>query len=88
MKRNTVSMIGAFIAWVARAAIPLDAVKNMAKLRMLDDRHVRSLGRWGTPCPAAALAAWRTPDFRAPLHHFAGHRQAAPHQLRFHAKKN
>lgn len=48
--RNPVPMIGAFIAWVALAAIPLDAVENMAMLRMLDHGASDALARLATWC--------------------------------------
>ena len=47
---NPVSMIGAFVAWAVLAAIPLDAVENLAMLRMLDDGAGEALAKLASWC--------------------------------------
>ena len=47
---NPVPMIGAFVAWAVLAAIPLDAVENLAMLRMVDHGASDALARLATWC--------------------------------------
>lgn len=47
---NPAPMIGAFVAWAVLAAIPLDAVENLAMLRMLDSGAAEGLARLTTWC--------------------------------------
>lgn len=54
---NPVPMIGAFVAWVVLAAIPLDAVENLAMLRMLDHGASDTLARVATLCAGLKFTA-------------------------------
>lgn len=54
---NPVPMIGTFVAWAVLAAIPLDAVENLAMLRMLDQGASDMLARLATWCAGLKFTA-------------------------------
>ena len=54
---NPVPMIGAFVAWAALAAIPLDAVENLAMLRMVDQGGRETLAKVATWCAGLKFTA-------------------------------
>lgn len=47
---NPVPMIGVFVAWVVLAAIPLDALENLAMLRMFESGASEGLAKLATGC--------------------------------------
>ncbi|HRM68513.1 hypothetical protein [Thauera phenylacetica] len=54
---NPLPTIGVFIAWFALAAMPLDALENLATLRMIDHGASESLASWLTFCATIKFAA-------------------------------
>ncbi|HMY78440.1 MAG TPA: hypothetical protein PKX14_11795 [Thauera aminoaromatica] len=53
---NPLPTIGIFVAWLALAAIPLDAIENLATLRMIDHGASEPLARWITVCATMKFA--------------------------------
>lgn len=47
---NPVPMVGAFVAWAVLAAVPLDAIENLAMLRMMDQGASETLAKLATWC--------------------------------------
>lgn len=50
LRADPVATIGAFVAWAVLAAIPLDAIENLAMLRMLAQGASQSLARLASLC--------------------------------------